>query len=126
MLGEAFSEFDVSVVGVAVDRVGRRRDRGPHAGQWAVDGFVAGDLDGARHRPAWRIGRQIGQLGAQTGGHAISLGVGRKLLCLPLAWLCTLLPRRFWGLVSPPVPSGSVRRRARAAEWDSLLMSCPS
>src|ERR1700712_4415310 len=69
MLGEALLELDVPVVWVAVDAVGRCQDCGPHAGQRAVDGLVAGDLDRAGHRLAGGVGGEVGQFGAETGGH---------------------------------------------------------
>ena len=94
VLGQALLQLDVAVVGIAVDVVGGLLDRGPHAGQRPVHRLVAGDLDGARHRLARGIGGQIGQFGAQAGGHATSLWGARTALCLALSRLCTLSDRR--------------------------------
>ena len=79
VLGQVFLELDVAVVGIAVDVVGGLLDRGPNAGQRPVHGLVAGDLDRAWHRLARGIGRQIGQFGAQAGGHPTSLWGGVRL-----------------------------------------------
>ena len=75
VLGQVILQLDVPVVRVAVDDVGGLVDGGPHAGQRAVHRLVAGDLDRTRHRLARGVGGQIGQLGAQTGGHPTSLWV---------------------------------------------------
>ncbi|MDQ1730217.1 MAG: hypothetical protein QOK10_376, partial [Pseudonocardiales bacterium] len=53
--------------------VGGLLDRGPHAGQGSVHRLIACDLDCARHRLARGVRGQVGQFGAQTGGHPISL-----------------------------------------------------
>ena len=73
VLGQAFLELDIPVVGIAIDVVGGLLDGGPHAGQRPVHRLVAGDLDRARHRLARGVCGQVGQFGAQTGGHPTSL-----------------------------------------------------
>ena len=117
VLGQRRLELDAAVVGVAVDAVGGALDRRADAGQRAVNGLVAGQFDRARHGLAGDVDRQLGQFGSQAGGHFDSICLGLCTLCsaaVPVA-----------GSGEGPVPSGSSRRRARAAEWDSLLMSCP-
>lgn len=73
MPGQRGLELHAAVVGVAVDRVGSPVDGGTDAGQRAEHGFVAGQLDGARHRFAGHINRQPSQLGSQAGGHVDSI-----------------------------------------------------
>jgi hypothetical protein len=48
VLGQALFEFDVTVVGIAVQGVGGLLDRGSHPGQRPVHGLVAGQFDRTR------------------------------------------------------------------------------
>ena len=117
VFGQGRFEVGAAVVRVAVDAVGGPLDRRPDAGQRALHGLVAGQFDRARDGLAGYVDRQLGQFGAQASGHFDSI--------CPACVRCA--PRRFRQPAPDggPVPSGSSRRRARAAEWDSLLMSCP-
>ncbi len=116
MLGQSLAQILVAVVRIPVDAGGGGGDGLEHAGQRTVHGFVAGDLDGAGHRTARRVGRKVGHFGAQAGGHpAILGGVRRRLsdvaLCLPRSGLCNLCARRFRGGPVPSDRSGGVPER---------------
>ncbi len=113
VLGQPVLELDVAVVRVAVDVVGGLLDGRPHAGQRAVHRLVAGELDRARHRLARRVGR-ADRPARGAGGRSPDQSMGRRTaLCL-----------RLLAAVYAVGSAVNVRRRARAAEWDSLLMSC--
>ena len=94
VLGQPLPQLDVAVVRVAVDGVGGLLDGRPHAGQRPVHRLVACDLDRTRHRPARRVGRQIGQFRAQTGGHPTSLWVAELRFAWCRCGMCTLSDRR--------------------------------
>lgn len=74
VLGKAFPQVKIPVVGVAVDQIGGLEDRLADTGKWSVDGFVARDLDCARNCFAWCVRGKVGHFGAQSDAHLVRIG----------------------------------------------------
>ena len=123
-LGQRCGQLHHPVVGVAVHGCGRRADRLDDARQRTFGDLVAGELHRSRKRLARYVYGKVVQVGADSQAHPTNVGRdpdeaetgSDQPVCLWTRRVCNLSTRQFER--TPP------RRRARAAEWDSLLMSC--